>query len=168
MKFLKIFIVLIVVASFVSCSSDDDTTTNNDPGAQAGLLYANVDGSSFTSTEATTTAQIQSGVLAITGLNSNGDTISININNFDAEGSFDLSGSLNEGLAIYLPKGENTFYNSINAGGSGVITITSMNTQEKKISGTFNFTATRTTSNGTTETITINDGSFLNVTLTNL
>lgn len=163
MKFLRFFIVLTVLAPFISCSSDDDTTGDNDTGTQVGLLVANVGGNSFTSAEATTTAQIQSGVLAITGVNSNGDTISININNFDTEGTFDLSGSVNEGVAIYLPKGDNTFYNSINVGGSGAITV---NTQDGTISGTFNFIGTRTNSNGASESIEISNGSFLNLPVT--
>ena len=168
MKFLKILIVFLSVMSFVSCSSDDDGDTGGAINAENGQLVARVSGDSFTSSEVATTAQLQNGNLAITGVNSDGDTISININDFESQGTFDLSGSSNEGLAIYLPNGDNTFYNSINAGGSGSITVSNVNTEAGQISGSFNFIATRTESNGSNDAVEISDGSFLNIAVTGL
>jgi len=159
MKYLKSLILVFTIIIASSCSSDDDSSSSDDNQGsnQDGLVTAQVDGSDFESLEAVTFATIQSGVLNISGRNSDGDTISFLINNFDAAGTFDLSGSTLEGTGIYLPSGDTTFYSSVNAGGEGSITISEYDESAGTISGTFNFIAVRASDS---DTIEITDGSF--------
>jgi len=159
MKYLKSLILVFTIIIASSCSSDDDSSSSDDNQGsdQDGLVTAQVDGSDFESLEAVTFATIQSGVLNISGRNSDGDTISFLINNFDAAGTFDLSGSTLEGTGIYLPSGDSIFYSSVNEGGSGSITISEYDEDAETISGTFNYTAIRASDS---DTIEITDGSF--------
>jgi len=169
MKLLRSLFVLFTIVAITSCSSNDD---NNDssPTAGDGQFVATVNNSSFVSTKALTSSSLQGGVLNITSKSAGGNTISISINNFDNEGTANLSGSTNEGIAIYLPSGDNKFYSSVVQGGSGSITITEFNNSAKSISGTFSFTGVRQKTNSSgqaeTETVVITNGSFKNVTVT--
>ena len=154
MKPLKSLILIFIAIIAFGCSSDDDSSSGDDvQGGQDGLITAQVNGSNFNSVETSTFANIQSDVLSISGRNNNGETISFLISNFDAAGTFDLSGATLEGTAIYLPSGENTFYSSVNEGGSGSITISEYDEDAETISGTFNYTAVRA-----------NDGDIIEVT----
>ena len=149
-----------------SCSSDDD---NSGPGdAASGELVATVDGAGFSANAASTAANVQSNVLTITAENANGDNIAITLTPFNGEAEYDLSGFTSEATAIYLPNGDNQFYNSGNEGGAGTITILTVDTAAGTISGNFNFTAVRTNSNGPNETVEVSNGTFINVTTTGL
>ncbi len=164
MKYLKSLILIFIAIITFSCSSDDDNSSNDDnaQGSQDGTIIAQVDGEDFESIEAVTFATIQSGVLNISGTNSNGDFISFLINNFDAAGTFNLSGFTLEGTAVYLPNDETTFYSSVNEGGSGSITISEYDEDAGTISATFEFIAVRASDSDTVE---ITNGSFSDLTL---
>lgn len=171
MKLFKSLIVLFIVLIAVSCSSDgDDSVTVLN--AEDGEMVARVNSNNFTSIDVTTTAAMISGVLNLTGVNSNGDTIAISVNNFDSEGTFDLSEFNTVARSIYLPSGDTTFFLSINEGGSGSITVTDLNVGDKVISGTFSFIGVRQNTsdpnNPLMETVEITDGVFTNVSITGL
>lgn len=162
MKPLKSLILIFTAVIAFSCSSSDDDSSGDDiQGGQDDIIIAQVDGSDFES-DSFTSASLQSGVLNISGTNSGGDSISFLINNFDAAGTFDLSGSTLEGTAIYLPSGETTFYSSVNQGGEGTIIISEYNENAGTISGTFNFIAVRASDSDTVE---VTNGSFSDLTL---
>jgi hypothetical protein len=171
MKLFKSLIVLFIVLIALSCSTkdDDSATTSN---AEDGEMAASVNSTNFTSGDLTTTAAMISGVLNLTGVNSTGDTIAISVNNFDSEGTFDLSEFNTVARAIYLPSGDSTFYLSVNEGGAGSITVTDLNVGDKVISGTFSFIGVRNNTsdpdNPLMETVAITDGVFNKVSITGL
>jgi hypothetical protein len=171
MKLFKSLILLFIVFITVSCSTNDDDSVTN-PNADDGEMVASVNSTNFASSDATTTAAVISGVLNLAGVNSNGDTIAISVNNFDSEGTFDLSESSTAARAIYLPSGDTTFYLSINEGGEGSITVTDLNAGDNLISGNFSFIGVRENTsdpdNPFMETIEITAGVFTNVTITGL
>lgn len=161
MKNLKSFILLFTAILTLSCSSDDDNESDN-PTAGDGQISAQVDGSAFTSTSITTSASLSSNVLQLIGVNTNGDSITISIADFEGVGSFDTSGLTLEATAIYLPSGDTTFFNTSNEGGEGTITISEFS-DDDIISGSFMFTATRPS---TSESVSITNGSFSDISVT--
>ncbi|TVZ51963.1 DUF6252 family protein [Dokdonia sp. Hel_I_53] len=157
-------VLFLVMLFIIGCSSNDDDSTQI---ADRGEIVATIDGDTFAASGNSVGASLQSGVLNITASNTGADTISISINNFIGEGTFDLSGFTVEGTGIYLPAGDNRFFNTENEGGEGSITITSYTESSGLISGTFEFVAVRSNSSGANEIVTITSGSFNDISVTN-
>lgn len=137
----------------VRCSNDDDKNVE----APDGGLIAKVDGTVFKASTHVS-ATFFNGLFQITAIDdTTGETIIISVLNAQ-EGTFDLGPDpylYNDGV-LKIPGGPN--YSSDYEGGSGSITITSLNIENGTASGTFHFKAL--SSFGTTQ---VTDGEFKNV-----
>lgn len=182
MKTIKsVFSVLILAFTFASTTSCDveplDSAINISTGGGSGTtiasLTAKVNGVNFeanpisiTSSYSTTTLGNQ---LDIVGINSVGQSISIQLINpavatFPA--SYNIS-NLNVLQFVDNSLGANGFfssYNQVTETSTGTVTITSFDTVNDKVSGTFSFTAYNT-SDTTTRSVT--NGVFNNISFDN-
>ncbi|KIA94975.1 MULTISPECIES: DUF6252 family protein [unclassified Flavobacterium] len=163
--------------SITSCSSDksfDDGIDVTDPTAESGKLQFEIDGKTFVSTAVQ--AIVNDNFVSITGLRSpNGDFVQLTIPS-NKVGTYtwkNASTSIPMLAFAYIPSSNE--YSSFIAKSPedaleefGVsdykdtanITITAIDQKTKKISGTFQFTGLRYTSNNKTETKVITKGSF--------
>ncbi len=151
-----------------SCSSSDDALPET---GRDGEITAQINGNLFLASEDFVGASLQSSTFNLTATNSNGDKVSISINDFDGEATVDLSGFTSDATGIYIPSGANRFFNTENEGGTGSITITEYNSSQNLVSGTFDFIAVRrnTSSSGevSLEDISISNGIFFNINVSN-
>ena len=160
-QFLKFSIIAFLTIVAIGCSKDDEPKKDNS--AADGEFVAKIDGNEFKAS-AQVVATFYAGTFNITALQpSNGETISITVS-YAQEGTFELS-SNTLSSALYKINDQVPFTSHW---GSGQIKITELDVENKTVSGTFSFTATHLSYiNGTmiTETVTITDGAFKNISL---
>lgn len=160
-----------LVLGSLSCSEDDDPNNVNPGGnnAPAREFHASVDGEAFKSSE-TLGASMVDGTFNITATeDSSGESISITVSNA-SEGTFDIGGldavALQNG-AVYMEAGSSNAFLAGMEGGSGEIQITEIDEENKTVTGTFSFTAVRSSfdSNGdiTLETVEVTGGAFTDI-----
>jgi hypothetical protein len=129
------FIILFLVALLTSCTYEPvDGTVEPDPGS--GIFKADFSGKTWTANE--TQAIVSGHHIEISAMNSKGESFGIMI-----EGATVGTYAANENFVIYSPAGTEYGFWSVNEGNTtedtGSVTITSINTQTKTISGTFHF-----------------------------
>ena len=159
-----ILVLLAVVAiSLTSCKKDDDGDGGGGDGAASGTISAKVEGSGdLTTTQQLTSGQVVTGggvsTLVITGSNNNGRNISLTVNGYDGNGSYDVGGSNSVFVvATYTevdasnPQNAESWVAPYDTSVAGEVNITE--SSATKIKGTFTF---RGKSN--------QDGSFKNIT----
>lgn len=140
--FLSLFSMLII-----SCDQDNDPPiVPVDPVASMTCL---VEGSSWSAASNMASASILSSTSNVSGINSSSSTITITVNeSFVVNASYDLG--LNSGNgAAYLSSnnGSSAWISHGSATTGGTVTITGIDTENKLISGTFEFNAFRATDN---------------------
>lgn len=146
----KLFIYLIVTLTVIagSCKKDSD---NGTPAATT-KMSCKIDGTTWSSI--TRYTQFYDNKFIITGTSSDGKVIIITIFG-STQGTYNLQiGELESG-ATYSPS---VLSSVIYASVSGSVVLTKVDTVNKKISGTFQFTATKT--NELTSQISITNGEF--------
>lgn len=164
---LKISLFAFITLLAVGCSDDDSNNDNNAITAAEGELVANVDGEQFTASTQVG-ATFFGGTFNLTAIDpSTQETITITV--VDAgEGTFDLGDVNQENGADFMVEGEDNSFVSVAEGGSGQIKITNLDLENKKVSGTFNFVATREMIEGEeiiVESVEVTEGSFNNIDL---
>lgn len=130
----KLSLLCFMFIFFMACSEDDPTEGTNG----GATLSAKVDGTGFTSLEATIGAVVNSGVLAVQGSDASGKYIRINITSYNGKGTYKAGDALsNTNLMMYgtvTPiKAWATTFNF----GTGTVTITEDTSTH--IKGTFSF-----------------------------
>jgi len=139
-KLLSLFMVLLSAISFTSCDTeplDNKLLTDEDP-TTAGPAVFTVDFGGKTFTATSTQAVVADGVIVISGVRgSKGETVGLAIT-----GSKVGTYSGDNIILSYDPStdSEYTYNNFDETESNGTVTITSINTTTKTISGTFNFT----------------------------
>lgn len=129
------FIILFLVALLASCTYEPiDGTVESDPGS--GIFKADFGGKTWTANE--TQAIVSGHFIEISAINSKGESFGIMIDGA-AVGIY----AANVNIVAYNPAGSEYGFWSVNdedpAEDTGSVTITSINTQTKTISGTFHF-----------------------------
>lgn len=190
-KYLSAFLLLFTAFTFTSCDDNEpidsnvvlnpgDDTENPGGGTQTGQFKVDFDGQTFVAD--VTQAIVNEDYIAITGLKSStgqafqitipgGGVGTYNWNNFDPTNPLDTGFAL-----MYIPGGVNDGFLSVYNGNpefagfpeytdTAVIAITEINTQNKTISGTFQFTGIRFADDtgDTVEIKTFTNGSFTNL-----
>lgn len=184
-KFLTAALFLFGAMSLISCTAENepldpaiDLNDNGNGGNTAGVFKADFDGQTFTANS--TVAVVNSDYIAINGMKSSGEFFQITIpdaavgtytwDDFDATGGFALAYSAGSGSIPYLGARDDvgTFADFANYTDTAEVTITSIDTQNKKISGTFKFTGVRFADGSVTTvtTKTFTNGSFTNLAYT--
>lgn len=144
LNLLSVFFVILSAVSFTSCDTEPvDPVLGENIGQQPqqpGAAVFKVDFSGQTYVATSTIATVGDGLITIGGLKgTNGEMVSIIIEG-TAAGTYDAS----KALMDYNPGGASEYsYTNFNLGTgeeSGTVTITSINTTNKTISGTFSFT----------------------------
>lgn len=137
----------------MSCSDDDPTEGTNNNAS----LSAKVDGTNFSSLEATVSAVKNSGILAIQGSDANGKYIRFNISSYNGEGTYKTGDNLtNTNMIMYGTVSPVSAWSSTFDIGSGTITISKET--DSQIEGTFGFEGYNA-DDKTTKTIT--EGKFV-------
>lgn len=178
----KTFIIrglLLLFLSFQFLSCEDEPLVGDFPegegqgGAEVGQFKASIAGQEFIA-ESIVAVLNDANKLEITGAKSNGESISLSVGDAGV-GTFNLNwDGVGPNRGTYIDGYPNTFpYISIaDAGGSGLMKITELNTVAKTVTGTFSFTGVRIKVDGTgnpvldgngmpvMENIQINDGAF--------
>lgn len=150
----KLSIVVAFLTFFVACNKDDSTEGTNN----GSTLTAKVDGTDFTSLEASAGAVISNGVLALHGGDAAGNYISITIHSYNGVGTYvSGNGISNMNTMVYGTATNTTGWTSTMNIGSGTLDVTT--DDGTIVEGTFSFTAPPGNSNST-GTKTITDGKF--------
>lgn len=168
LRLLNWMLIAFMAFQFSSCEDEPlegqfPGNENNEPSGPAQFV-ALVDGVAFTA--ASTSGVYNDGALIITGFNASGDAINLALGTA-GECTYDLGSITNP--AQYVPNGDITNpFSSVNlAGGEGNLTVTSLNTTDNLVTGTFNFIGAReitdSSGNTTTATVNIQSGSFTNI-----
>lgn len=129
------FIILFLVALLASCTYEPvDGTVESDPGS--GIFKADFSGKTWTANE--TQAIVSGHFIEISAMNSKGESFAIMI-----EGAAVGTYAANVNIVAYNPAGTEYGFWSVNdddpTEDTGSVTITSINTETKTISGTFHF-----------------------------
>ena len=143
---------------FASCNKDDDNPSGGDNPASS-YFKAKIDGNEFNAS--TYGGEIdEDGVLYVGGL-SGKSLMTLAVANFDGEGTYNFSG-LQNGAAYYAPDTSDFFnaYSTLGENGMGTVVVTSWNSTDSLISGTFNFEADHAM-DGTS--ISVTNGEFKNI-----
>jgi hypothetical protein len=129
------------------CKKDDNALTTK--------MTATINGKSWVSTIRVTVKNDAGFIITATQVNSSLVTseLIIRINGFTS-GTYNVIASSNNCLATYTPDVTNASKSYVSA--TGIVTVTDINTSDKTISGTFEFTC----SNLSLEMVPITNGSF--------
>ncbi len=161
----RIFFFALVVASMVSgCNNSDD----DNPQPADGQLTVMIDGQQFTAQGEDVAAIFFNGDFNITARNTTtGEQLTITVQDASV-GTFDLGENNGSNASAYNINGDDAFI-SHGEGGSGQITITTLDEENLLASGTFEMVLTRqffdTTGEIVTETVTMTEGRFQNIPL---
>lgn len=138
---------LMLFLAFQISSCNDEPLVGEFPedpnGAGTGQFVASVAGQQFVAEAAT--GILNDGVLLISGMKLNGETIVLSIGSA-AEGTFDLGGDgSSSNFGQYLEEGNDPYpyVTTSGSGGSGELTITTLDNEAKLVSGTFSFVGVR-------------------------
>lgn len=145
---------------FLNIPLESDGSTGGEISSE---FFANVDGIPFVAGDETSGAVYieASNTLVIVGEN-NDRTIQINIVNPEL-GTFDLGAETTfESYAEYEVDGQTPFSTLLSEGGSGTVTITNLDFENNRVSGTFSFVAGRDDGD---QTVTVTDGFFNNISI---
>lgn len=128
-------LILVTGLFFANCKKDSGGS-NTGGGNNSGAMTAKVDGTAWTAN--TAGASIVNGVMNITGIGGDGSTITMTIQ-ADQEGTYALDfGGQNAG--VYMKSGaNNSFLSNAHADAGGTVTVTSINSANKTMSGTFSY-----------------------------
>lgn len=126
------FIVSVIIASIttVACKKDEETYNG-----QSISMHAKLDGHDWSTSSVY--ANYSSGILSIVGSNPLLGTITISVNEF-SEGTYELGTDIHK-FATYTNKDQITYFS--NPYGSGEVSISTIDTDNKFVSGTFYFNA---------------------------
>ncbi len=172
MNFRSIFAILLLI-TFVSCDNEplEGEFIVDDPSLLIPSFKAEFEDFSFVGQ--IYSAQTVQGVTTITGIRSNGDIITLNLNGAGT-GSFDM---VTQGYATFGIDIEPFAFQTNNQGGSGQVAVTQYDTELEVISGLFSFTATRPlldangqpildgNGNPTFDVVVVTEGEFKNIPL---
>ncbi len=150
--------VVITEGEFNNIALETDGSTGGEDPTE---FYADVDGIPFVAGSETAGATFieATNTLVIQGTNNN-KIIQIHIINPEP-GTFDLgAASGSDTRASYIVEEQDPYSTLLAEGGSGMVTITSLDFENNSVSGTFSFVAGR---NEGTETVTIENGFFNNL-----
>ncbi len=177
LKYLSFVILLLAVFMQVSCTTEtepiDPAVLNPDPvdpnapgnpGNPSGPAVFKVDFDSQTFTAATTIVYNSGGKLNIIATNASGASFAIIIDGITA-GEYDLSADTNSSI-FYVPAGDEYGYVSGNIDSTasvGSISLTTVDTVNKKISGTFRFTGYYSDGLSSTNSKVFTNGVFTNL-----
>ncbi|CAN5444570.1 hypothetical protein BH11BAC2_BH11BAC2_01240 [soil metagenome] len=147
---LSLIIMIGIISGLTSCSDAGGG------GTPSGVMIAQVDGVGFSASDSAG-GTITAGFLNVTGVASNGRTISITILS-DQKGTYDL-GPAGLGAATYQvsPTASVTYTSNASILTGGTVTISKIDLAARKISGSFHFTAANASSNAV---IDITNGEF--------
>ena len=160
--------VLLTVIGFTACDTEPlDPNLLNDNGGDNGsatpaAFEVTFSGSTFKAN--TAVAVLSDGLIGIVGTKSNGQSVDILV-----EGT--TTGTYSDALMNYTPTATSEeFYQNVdptiadeNEGFTGSVTITSINTKTKTISGTFNFIGYWSDSDANLPSVPFTNGSFTNI-----
>jgi hypothetical protein len=145
------------------CSEDDSTGGNNGP--FAGEVEATVGDKMFATSEKVW-ASFTDGTFNILAIDdATGETINITVYHA-SEGTFELGPNSDGNSAIYIEAGVDKSFSSAMEGGSGEITITELDSENKTVSGTFSFTGIYESAENGTEMVKITNGTFTSISYT--
>lgn len=160
-KFLAFFALLIT--SFTSCENEElgsGVGEGNEENPEAPLFKADFDGQTFSTT--TVQAYISGGSITIVGSKSNGENFA-----FILDGTTAGTYAANDNLVGYSPAGSEYSYVGINPddedADTGSVIISSVNTTNNTLSGTFNFTGYWTNYDETVAPKQFTNGVFTNI-----
>jgi len=157
----KILIGIIAFAflGFSSCKKDDSSSGSSTPSV-SNLMTAKVNGVDWTSLGSQTSGSIINNVSACSGIAADSSRITFSVmQNVVANGTYDIGfGSGN--IASYSSTATSIAWSSSGNNCTGTLTITSLNTSTKRMSGTFTFKGYRVSDNSYKD---ITVGVFTNV-----
>lgn len=148
----RTLVVIFFISCFVSCKKDTDVRTS-------GNMQANVDGAPWTATRSTA-AYRAAGLLTITGVNVDGQLLSIKLIDSGVHRYTLSTTSANVATWIDSTQTDLTPYKSNNGPVGGEVEVTSIDVSKSTVSGTFSFSAMRNSDNGQR---TFTEGSFSNI-----
>lgn len=145
--------VLFLTVSITSCSTDDDNSSSSGDNA---VFFAKVNGVDYNPEFKTAFLTVSLGNILVSGQMADGEAIQLFIPSSLAPGTYPFAQEDTiSAQAFYQETDADALDGAF--GTSGSLTITTLNTDTKKISGTFSFSGTVT---NTGEVITVTEGQF--------
>ena len=162
----KLFVLCFVILGIAGCSKDDDNNTTPVPDNQnpsgSGTLSAKINGVSWNPSADSSSGAFMSGVINITGVASDGKTITISLMD-TVTGTYSL-GLAGTGAGVYQsqPSGVTSYESHVGPWGASTnwLIMSSIDKTNKKMTGTFAF---RGFNLSTGDSIEISDGVFTNL-----
>ena len=150
-----ILIAFMATALLTACSKDDDNTDPENNNPTTSTLTLKADGTAWSASLAVV-ATNESGVLTVTGSDSNAHQAQVIIYNPSGTGTYTLGGAItNQSNGRWtVGLGQNDTYTTMVGQGEGTVEITELTSTGVK--GTFSFTA----KNGAGTQVSITEGSF--------
>lgn len=148
---LRSFLLPLVLFSFVACTKENSNERNNATGPGAGDFYATIGGNLWNA-DSLQLVLVSSDGVSINGISKTGDQISILLPAFKT-GTYTL-GAQSSSYALYanlLNSNANVYVSNAGSAG-GTVTISSIDTVNHVVSGSFEFSLTNPADN-TTETV---------------
>jgi hypothetical protein len=164
----------IFAATLISCSDDPPPSTGT-PVAPAGTMIALLNGVSYASVASDTMSfaefsRSNNRQLSIFGRKGVNEELGVTIYSVNGTGTYTLGNQSAQGLGSYVrfdavdTTQTRTYGTTSNQ--NGTITISRFDTVGMRVSGSFKFTAQQLRPEGTTNTMTVLDGSFTDLPLT--
>lgn len=145
---LRFFLLTLILSAFVACTKEMSKEGNNSTGPGVGDFYATIGGKLWNA-DSLQQVLVSSNGIAINGISKTGDQISILLPDFKA-GTYTL-GAQSSNYALYanlLIPSANVYVSNAGAAG-GTVTVSSIDTVNRVISGSFQFTLTNPADNST-------------------
>lgn len=157
LKTISKMILFAAVVTLVSCNKDDDNNAWVPSGSGDYYMKGKVDGNDYNnSAYFAPTSTLNSGTLMIQSSTDGGNSMQIQIPNFDGEGTYNSGGNvLANGYINYMTLTPFKTYTSVR--GSGTVEVTEVT--ETYIKGTFSAVAPEN-EEGATTSVTITEGDF--------
>ncbi len=145
---LRFLLLTLILFSFVACTKEISREGNNGTGRGAGDFYATIGGNLWNA-DSLQLVLVSSNGVSINGLSKTGDQISILLPDFKV-GTYTFNAqSLSYALYTNLLKSNANVYVSNADSAGGTVTISSIDTVNRVISGSFEFTLTNPADNST-------------------
>ena len=145
---LRFFLLTLILFAFIACTKEMSKEGNNSTGPGAGDFYATIGGKLWNA-DSLQLVLVSSNGVSINGISKTGDQISILLPAFKT-GTYTL-GAQSSSYALYanlLNRNANVYVSNAGAAG-GTVTISSIDTVNRVVSGSFQFTLTNPADNST-------------------
>lgn len=155
--FKRIFTVCFIACTLTSCSTDDDNADDSPNNSDGSTFSAKINGTDYNPDFKTAFLSSTVSTILVTGSTGSGESLQLFIPPTLSEGTYDFGFDVTTSPIIAFYQEADGDADDGAFASSGTITISTLNTETRRISGTFSFTGMV---ENTGETIAVTEGQF--------